>query len=267
VGSLVKVEGRRFVRAASAAHARQLGALLSAIVRAPERDRPELLASRLAASLSDEDLGRALERARASTRILGRFCNLYWLLLFAVTPALVLLLGAEPALFRMAPVIGLAHLVSLVLLHRAQARIDPEGRVERWEHFFVAALFPPALLRAPQSLVNQAMVSFHPLALALRFRKREVWIEGLRRDLVRLERQAERSAQGQAESEALLAFAKRHGVSRETLFVPRHREDPLAASYCPLCLDDFRPGFERCQGCGVETIAYQAEEGEALLAH
>jgi hypothetical protein len=40
------------------------------------------------------------------------------------------------------------------------------------------------------------------------------------------------------------------------LLAPRPREDPAAASYCPLCLCDYRAGPDGCSDCRVALVGY-----------
>jgi len=217
-----------------------------------------------------EDGGRARERfeseaARASraTRALAAVSNAYLALLFAALPGLMGWLGPEPALYRLLPVIGVAHLSTLGLAFRAHRRLLPGRSADLAERLLVAALYPPAALRFLQELRRAVLGGFHPGVVALAVLPEAERRVFLRAEWARLERSDDEQpgACGEprvAEQEraALLGLAAAAGISRQTLLAPRPREDPAAASYCPLCLCDYRAGPDGCSDCRVALVGY-----------
>jgi hypothetical protein len=59
------------------------------------------------------------------------------------------------------------------------------------------------------------------------------------------------------ERDALDELIEACDESREALLAPRVREDPLALTYCPICLADYRVAEGACVDCGVALIRYR----------
>jgi hypothetical protein len=217
-----------------------------------------------------EDGGRARERFESesvrvsrATNALAGASNAYLALLFAVLPVLIGWLGPEPALYRFLPVIGVAHLVTICLALRAHRRLLPGSSADLAERLLVAALYPPAALRFLQELRRAVLGGFHPAVVALAVLPEAERPVFLRAEWVRLERSADEQPgpcgePGVAEQEraALVGLAAAAGISQQTLLAPRPREDPAAASYCPLCLCDYRAGPDGCSDCRVALVGY-----------
>ena len=217
-----------------------------------------------------EDEGRAQERfeseaARVSgaTRALAGVSNAYLALLFTVLPGLMGWLGAEPALYRLLPAIGVAHLATLGLALRSHRRLLPGRSADLAERLLVAALYPPAALRFLQELRRAVLGGFHPAVVALAVLPEAERPVFLRAEWVRLERSADEQPGpcgeprvAEQERAALVGLAAAAGISRQTLLAPRPREDPAAASYCPLCLCDYRAGPDCCSDCRVSLVGY-----------
>ena len=214
--------------------------------------------------------GRARERfesevARESraTRALAAASNAYLALLFAALPGLMGWLGPEPALYLLLPVIGVAHVATLGLAFHAHRRLLPGRSADLAERLLVAALYPPAALRFLQELRRAVLGDFHPGVVALAVLPEAERPVFLRAEWARLERSddeqpgpCEKPRVFEQERAALLGLAAAAGISRQTLLAPRPREDPAAASYCPLCLCDYRAGPEGCSDCRVALVGY-----------
>ncbi len=254
----VWVDGRAFVDAPSKAIARHWTAVARDLADLAPEHRAAELESRLARALDGARAAARLHAARRHVRWLAPICDLYAIGLFAAIPALGLVVGAERAIFLSAAPMLALHVAGVGLAFRAHRRLHPDWRGDRLEQTWMAALYPPALLRMPQRLVEDSVAGFHPLALARGLWPEATWREALVREVYRLARRARRDdsiSEGCARERTILihcaGFADESEVS-----APRPRIDPTAASYCPVCLDDFRPGHDHCSPCGIETIAY-----------
>ena len=225
--------------------------MVRSLASAEPAARPARLAGHWAASLDAETLGARLAEAQRATWALGWVCDLQAASVFLVVPALGFWAGAERALFVSLPVLGAVHAVAVWLAFRCHRRLFPDQRRERGEELAMAALYPPALLRLPQRWVDAAVAGFHPLALARSVWPAEAWHEAWCRELAWL---ALREPWRGPERAALLQAAPPEVRDAP----PRPQRDPTAASYCPVCLDDFRPGFERCRACQATTVVYPA---------
>lgn len=170
---------------------------------------------------------------------------------------------------------GLAHLASLGALVFAETRSLTPGP-HRGERIFIAAMFPPALLRTPSEWLSEQCVAFHPATVAAAVLDSETFTELVRREIAELDHP---SWQRHGGSETPCAAERRKSSSlvragvlslllqrdkNSTGLAPRHPVDADAKSYCPLCLGDFRSDFRYCTPCGVATVAYEriASAGE-----
>ena len=190
----------------------------------------------------------ALDAARRDTWLLRVACQLYLLFMFAAMPVAIAWLGAEAAWFRALPVLGALQVGTLVALYATERRAvpPPARRIERW---IGSALFPPALLRTPTELVAQRLAGFNPATAAAAILEEPAFVRILRTQIGRHASDGETVA-------SLLSLCEQVGFDRRRVLAP-DRVGPDAASYCPLCLDEFLVERGHCQGCGVDSVAYE----------
>ncbi|MEN8184265.1 MAG: hypothetical protein ABFS46_17200, partial [Myxococcota bacterium] len=263
-GTLVKVAGRGFVRASSNEQARSISQLISDLA---DSSSPEArLDAHLEASLSRSRAEDAFEEARTATAWLRALCSGLLVAIFVAVPATALAIDDDRAWLVLGPALGLLDLGALVALHRVHRRLRPEAVAERRELLIVCALYPPSLLRTPQVLVDGNLASFHPVVVAALLLGDGEQLALLRRELARLEHPPWRRLEGEMDTAArrrflsrlraaLLRLGEELGFPREALIEPENC-DPQAVSFCPLCFDDFREGYSRCDGCGLPTTPY-----------
>ena len=189
-----------------------------------------------------------LAAARRDTRMLRACCEAYLLFVFVAMPPAIAWLGAEAAWLRALPVFGALQIGTLAALYATERRIVPRParRVERW---ISSALFPPALFRTPNELVAQRLAGFHPATAAAAILEEEAFVRMLRQEIGRL-------ASDTPSTGPLLSLCEQRGIVRSRVLAPA-RVGPDAASYCPLCLDEFRVERGHCAGCGVVSVAYR----------
>jgi hypothetical protein len=262
-GVRVLAAGRPFLRAATAADARFLAELLRAL--AEGRATPALERSASLARCRE-----AWSKARSATRVLRWCCNAELVVLFGVTPLLVLGLGGGDAagwLFAL-PALAIAHTASWVALCFAERRL-PSPAEERWARLVVGALFPPELLRAPGELVHAALAGFQPVTLAAALLPAERVLPLLRAASGAAAHPSwERAAAGEPPDaaarrrflatlrEGVLGVASELGVPADHVQPRPLPPDASEPSYCPICLDEFRPSFRFCSGCRASTVRF-----------
>ena len=82
--------------------------------------------------------------------------------------------------------LAVAHIVNLGALVLAETRsLRPASN--RTERFFIAALYPPALLRTPSEWISEQLVPFHPATVAAALLDRENFIELVRREVAEVD--------------------------------------------------------------------------------
>jgi len=260
-GVRLVANGRPFAKAASKAQARVWHHVVASLAATSASQRRAAWDRILASTLDGDALESRLEAARRATRWLAIVCDADLITMFLLVPFVGLLFGSEYALFVSGPTLGGLHLVALAFAFFAHRRLFPERRGERFEELFMAALYPPALLRRPQAWVDAATAGFHPLAwvrvLADDDEGRRVWL----RECAWLERRAERLPDQAAGLRAELEAISRQAPAAWREGAARSRTDPMAESYCPVCWDDFRTGYDRCASCDAETVRYASAPG------
>jgi hypothetical protein len=205
-------------------------------------------------AFSVERFQAAFERARTATRSAAFACDLYLLAVVGGLPALLLALGEERVLRIALPGVLALHAATWLLVLRARGRLaaTPNG-APRWEFLVAAALYPPALLRAPHDLAAAELAGFHPMTARAGLWERARFVERVQQALARLEAGAPEAG---LDAAALQQLAAAQDVGPHELAAPRPHADPEAASYCTRCLSDYRPGFRRCADCGGQTTPY-----------
>jgi hypothetical protein len=254
VGRRVLVSGRSFARLSSPVAAVRVAELLRALPACA----PEARASRLDAfvreSLTLSRARAALESAERATRWLAPLCDVYASLALVAVPLLLWLDYEDRVLRAVLPLLGSVHAACIALVFRAHRRIAPAARSARFDLVLSAGLFPPAMLTAPKALLAEAFAGLHPLATAAVLLAPADFASFARRERARLDARARAG-----DAAAALERAGLDAIGRELDFdlaAPPPRADPQAASYCPRCFSDFRPGFGACSDCGVATVAY-----------
>lgn len=253
-GSGVRVDRRPALWGPTKRQAGAAAELLRSLA-ADGADAARLLDAWRTASFAADELARTRETVADATRWLGLLSDLALLALLAVLPALATWLGGERALIFFAPAYLALHLALLVLLGRAHGTLRPDEG-DRFEVLLSAALYPPLLLRGAAELKRQALVGFHPAAVAAEVLPREEALDFLRGELGRATDAPERAA--------ILSVVTRLDSSEEALFAPPERSDPLARSYCPGCRTEYRLGEGECVDCGAVLRPLGAEVPSAL---
>lgn len=257
----VRVEGRRILignrelaRASSALSARLA-------VRRLARWRacaPEQLGALIDADLAEAfDVGavkRRADEALAATRPLLLACNVLFLFLIAVLPAVLWRLGLELTWPYLLGILIAIQAWVLVQFHRTHRALFPAEGAERRLHLFQLAISPPLAVRAVDAAVRDAFVGFHPLAVArvllpqrecaprLLHALREVRLGATRIGLPESVRAA-RAAFDRREALHLDRLARAADLDPEVALAPPAREADVSA-YCPLCWTQ----FARAQG-------------------
>ncbi|MCH8082908.1 MAG: hypothetical protein IH885_01610 [Myxococcales bacterium] len=265
-GKTVRVGGTTFQRAQTKHAAEATAALLRDLQGLSLGDLRKRIARELRESLSLVNYRKESERLRNATSLLAWASNLYVLLLFAGLPILIQLEHAERALFMALPVMLSIHLMTLIVLVVTHRRLFPSRRGELIEQLVSCAIYPPGLLCALKNIQREILDRFHPATVAAMHLPKEALERFLRSELGRVELAISRD-RGSSESvglaalerDALIELINACGESHEALLTPPTGEDPLALTYCPVCLTDYRVAEGTCGDCGVALVRYGGE--------
>jgi hypothetical protein len=264
--SMLRVGGRAFARAASAEHAEAGAARLAALGRTTPANRVAEIRAWERDACDVAALHSQVVAARSAVRWLGGVCDAYITALFLLLPVAIATLDETTALLASLPVLAMLHLVALGLAWRAHRALRPRARSERFETLLAAALFPPHLLRLPQRFFSAGVGAPRPVVAAAALLTGDARLAFLRRALAERELAAQRAVAGDPWARALcerdcaaaLAIATQAGVEEADLRRPPVRGDRHSAAYCPVCLAEYRSGFDRCADCRVRLVAYGA---------
>lgn len=254
------------VRCVTARQARRTVEALRQLSRLDAGARVRRLADLARSSLDSEAFARSRARAALPLRALELCCDTA-LLLVASLPLLAAFIHEDVVLLGALPALGVVHVGGVTALFLAHRKVAPHDRAGRLQEIFSAAAFPPSLWTSPALIRSELAAPYHPAALAHALLARPAFVDVLRGELALLERRAaDERARGDPdpnelallglEHGALLDFAAARGVEAGECAAPRARRDPEAASHCPVCLADYRPGFAWCPDCRVPTLAY-----------
>ena len=266
--------GKAFLRAASHRHAAHLAAFLGALATGDEEDRERALKRLLERAFDLPAAREVLSTARRIVRPLQWCCAVYFLMVAAVLPLLAWRLDGEAAWRILLLPLLAVHLASLVAMVLVERRL-PDPAPGLTERAVVCALFPPALLRAPVELVSERLAAFHPATVAAALLPRERFDGFLQREIAEIDNplwsrhggcevaeEPERREFLAALRSGLMSLVGQLGDEAPRLTV-RRGLDPTAASYCPLCLGEYRDAGRSCQACGVDTVSYPPAPSEA----
>ena len=259
-GNAVVCGTRPFFSTVSKAHAGHLATFLGKLAEVPPDSRANVVDAELDAAFDLDACRHDFEQARRCTRPLRWICNVYAAVVFGLLPLLLIYRDQEAAWLAVFPAILALHASGVVALVLASRRMA-ESPSERFERALVGALYPPALLRASIDMVNDRLARFHSLTIAsvvLDPRDLRRVLQVARADYAHPEwrrhqpypvpEASERGAFLTQLQTRVIAVARQLEIDLRPV-----RRDPAAASVCPLCLFDYRPGFDRCEACGIPT--------------
>ena len=112
-------------------------------------------------------------------------------------------------------------------------------------------LFPPGGLHLVALVARPLLASFAPLTVAAALLPGDDFRTLARQKVRRLERPEARVSFEKYELEAVLRLIVARGMSKEEVLRPPPASDATAVSYCPLCSEEYRLGFDSCAECGV----------------
>lgn len=228
------------------------GALRDALLRRVGRRRLAAAATVARDWANVAALRARIDVARSAVRWLGRVCDAYLAALFGLLPIAIAMLDETTALLAALPPLVVLHVTALVLAWRTHRALLPDARGDRFETLLAASLFPPHLLRLAQRIVLAAVGAPRTELAAAALLDGDVRIALLRRLL------AEREHAGGA-SDEVVAAAAQAGIGEAELRRAPARVDALSAAYCPVCLAEYRAGFDTCADCRARLVAFGAQ--------
>lgn len=256
-------DGRRFARAASAAHAQWLAKALNDAATAAAPGRADQVKQLLRGTLDIRQVAdRRLEFDRTASLSSTMAAGLF-LYVFLIAPVLVWRMGLMLVWPWLLGGLALLCLVNAVAFHRAHKRLHPGLEEERFSHFLMVSLFPPAGMRARDFLSWPALERFHPLALARALCDDDAFEALVGRTLreLRYPLPTEAMSSGDAQPiwewhrqtliEEAEGLVTQSGLPLDQLTAAPARAEPESRAYCPRCNIQFTRTEGTCSDCGV----------------
>ena len=162
----ILVNRKVFVHTDSPRYARLLAKLLQRLAKLPDSERELAVKRAVNESLNAEAVQQRFQEFRPGSHRLRHRCNLLFIVLFLLAPALVWRFGLNRVgLACLMGVIGLVVLIAMEFLQQHK-RLFPGEKSDRAAPLVTMFLAPPAAIRAWDALARQLIVEFHPLAVA-----------------------------------------------------------------------------------------------------
>ncbi len=264
-GRYVLVNEERFCRCSDTHQADRIRALTRALLDATAEERNAIIQQ-----FWDEQFDYKAARARYEQTVhlmkpLRGLCNILFVLLFALAPALVLYFRMTGMLIPLAlGMFAIAVQIS-VGFYRLHKRLYPAASEERISHLIKMILCPPTSLRACDLLTESLLSNYNPLVVGHLLlsgdRYREFSIRTLRNlKYPPVDHSADRrtSEISRWQSQTLLRkasnFLGEMAMVQEELLCPPLPNEPNVRAYCPRCLAQFTREEGHCSDCPGVTL-------------
>lgn len=264
-GSWLLAAGARFARFQSKEQARDYCELLVSLAKEPSSRRTRRIERFLESRLSAKRFRKRLAFVQRRTAMLLALCNIAWMAILAVCPAVVWWLGAERAL-AWALVTGWSSAALVAAsFWSAHASLLPLERSDRVIETLKMLLCPPAAIRAIDTLEARVMVADDAIvaaSLLLSTKRRDAFLRELLRDLRHPLLDPEATAASNeivhwwrdAYTRAALAFLRSADIPLPA-DEPPSTLDRDAVAYCPRCIGQYGQAVDECPDCpGVELL-------------
>lgn len=240
--------------------------LIRSVHAAPAADRAALIAAALRERCDAAEVALVATRAGAATGGIRLICNLLLVYLFGLAPAaiwrygvvntwLLLLLGLLPL-----------WLGAVVAYHVAHRGLYPARRGQRWLHMLTSTLLPIGAIRAVDAITRDALVGFHPAAIARALCRPDVhraYLQELLADAI-FSPPAPADLGGEIRTwfRALLrrelgGLAHASGLTLDQLHAPPEADSGDCQRWCPRCRGQFVISAPECPTCpGVALRAF-----------
>lgn len=252
----------------SPAQARRLVALLNQLVATAQGEREEVITARMRAALDSAALSARLGSFRTVSRLPGILASVLLVFVFFLAPLVIWWLGVMMAWPWLLGGLVILSAVNSIGFLRAHRRLHPDLEDERFAHFLMVLLFPPAAMRTGDMLSRPLLEPFHPLAAASELCRPEEFEALACRVACGLRYPATRPASTTAGAGAVWGWHDRamaravegllvqHDLSLDQLVAPPAQADAGSRSYCPRCHAQFTRETGTCSDCGVGLASF-----------
>jgi ABC-type multidrug transport system fused ATPase/permease subunit len=272
VGKRVLLNNELFLKVGSNTLATSIARRIEHLRKLPSRQRDAAIGTMCRETLDSEAIERRWAEFRANAGSLRLLGNILVVFVFVFAPVVIWNLGFK--LTWLGLLIGLLCLTTTTafLFRRAHGRLFAKAEDERFTHTLTILLSPATAMRAHDVLSRPLLETFHPLAVAQVFLRKERFRPFARRLLLDIRHpappvfptndpvacSADRSWRAAMQA-AMEDSLKRHGCNPEELCRPPLPLDQSCCAFCPRCEAQFTTSSARCADCGgLPVVAFSA---------
>ena len=266
-GAALWINGERFLSCAAKSQAKEISQLVEGLRRISLEERSKILLAHLRANFDFRAAKALFQRTEALAKPIRSLCCGLFVLLFLVSPLVVVWLGLSQTLL---PLAGLAILLTLqisLVTYFAHKALYPHESSTRVENFLKMVLCPPAAIRAADLITSNALSRYSPIVLADLFRG-PLTTTFARKYILDLQHPLAYSAADTISVDIIhwaadtqlslcLEYLQQSDSLRaeDVLAAPRPQND--AVLYCPRCGEQYSVQVAECPDCpGVKMAIF-----------
>lgn len=257
-GKVVKVNGETLINFPSSTNAEQMRQMLQELTCLEASGRRQKIREFLDETTNLQEI-RAIRDNRQPLVHIKILSSILFVNVFGIFP-LALYSGLSSYIF-LPVVVYLSicvYLLIVIMAYFARRTLFGTKAVQTVLVMIPTILSPVTAIHVVKKLTREIYTRFDYAAVAAALLPSEAFQSAMREELLQIayakgeKQNAEVKEFWSLREKALLALLAKTEIRMEQLLAPPKRQDPSAASYCPLCLSEYRPGVEKCADCGID---------------
>ena len=257
-GKVVKVNGEAFIKFPSSTNAEQMRQMLQELTCLEASSRRQKIREFLDETTNLQEI-RAIRDNHQPLAHIKILSSVLFVNVFVIFP---LALYSGLSSYMILPVVVYlsicVYLLIVIMAYFARRTLFGTKAAQTVLVMMPTILSPVTAIHIVKKLTKDIYTRFDYTAVAAALLPSEAFQSVMREELLQIAYAKEEKQNAEVKEfwslreKALLALLAKTGIRMEQLLTPPKRQDPSAASYCPLCLSEYRPGVEKCADCGID---------------
>ena len=254
-GKAMKVNGKVIIKFPSSTSAKQMTEVIRELIYLEPSDRYEKICAFLDETTNLQGIFASRENHWPLTYV-KILSSVLFINMFGTLPV-VLYSGLSTYTNLLVIVFLLVLLYLLILIMAYIVRRKVIGTATGQKMFVSTILSPVTAMHILKDLTKEMYTRFDYLAIAAALLPSHEFQSAMREELLRItyvkeeEKNAELKKFWSLRENALISLLAETGIGVQELLTTPKRQDPSAASYCPMCLSEYRTGNDKCADCGI----------------
>jgi hypothetical protein len=271
----IHVNGTPLTHVSSSVLASHLARQIERIRRSPFDQRASEITNVVRATLDQRGAAAQWASFAKRSQALSLLCLALFLIIFIISPAVLLALGPYPSwMYLLAGIMGVTISTSITYF-RTHAAMYPEAGYDRWVHAVSMTLLPVGAIRCVDKLSREALSRYGPAVVAPMLCGIENAVPVLRQQLIDVTSTSPDSGLDPSGAAAdcvrwfryLLATETQAALERTNVPVLKAPvpDNEAMVSYCPRCHAQFGPSAATsCPSCaGIQLVAFSTQDTAA----